>query len=43
MAKILYNMTANIVWLDGHVAPMHKNTGIIGGTDCNRLYWGKLD
>ncbi len=38
-----HNMTANIVWLDGHVAPMHKNTGIIGGTDCNRLYWGKLD
>ena len=38
-----HNMTANIVWLDGHVAPMHKNSGIINGTDCNRLYWGKLD
>lgn len=38
-----HNMTANIVWLDGHVAPMHKNSGIINGTDCDRLYWGKLD
>jgi len=37
-----HNLSANILWLDGHVSPMHKNTGIINGTNCNETYWGKL-
>ncbi len=32
---------ANLLWLDGHVSGMDKNSGIIGGTNCGELYWGK--
>lgn len=38
-----HNLSANVLWLDGHTSPMHKNSGIIAGTDCDKLYWGKLN
>ena len=31
---------ANITWLDGHVSTMSANSGIIGGANCDQLWWG---
>ena len=42
MLDFRHNFQANILWLDGHVAPKHINSGIIAENsyDCDVNYWG---
>lgn len=38
--NFLHSDNANLTWLDGHVSAMHVNSGLIGGADCNKEYFG---
>ncbi len=39
--NFLHSNRANVAWLDGHVSSEDANTGIVGGADCDTLYYGK--
>lgn len=39
IVNFVHGDQANVAWLDGHAAPMHRSSGLVGGAGCDDKYW----